>query len=108
MRPGAAMPQAPIGAISLDAEAMVLMDDWTFFIGDEYGLSFPPPAASSRRSCCRQSRRPSCAGQPTPSASQHSGSNLPMLCRLDHTQGFARTVRDFHILCKAAAVIGTR
>jgi hypothetical protein len=31
-----------------------------------------------------------------------------MLCRLDHAQGFARTVRDFHTLCKAAAVIGTR
>jgi hypothetical protein len=32
-----AMPQAPNGAISLDAEAVVLMGDGTFFIGDEYG-----------------------------------------------------------------------
>jgi len=31
------MPQAPNGAISLDAEAVVLMDDGSFFIGDEYG-----------------------------------------------------------------------
>jgi hypothetical protein len=31
------MPQAPNGAISLDAEAVVLMDDGTFFVGDEYG-----------------------------------------------------------------------
>lgn len=30
-------PQAPNGAISLDAEAVVLMDDGTFFVGDEYG-----------------------------------------------------------------------
>ena len=32
-----AMPAAPNGAISLDAEAVVLMDDGTFFVGDEYG-----------------------------------------------------------------------
>jgi hypothetical protein len=32
-----AMPQAPNSAISLDAEAVVLMNDGTFFIGDEYG-----------------------------------------------------------------------
>lgn len=32
-----AMPQAPNGRISLDAEAVVLMNDGTFFIGDEYG-----------------------------------------------------------------------
>jgi hypothetical protein len=32
-----AMPQAPNGAISLDAEAVVLMNDGTFFVGDEYG-----------------------------------------------------------------------
>jgi hypothetical protein len=32
-----AMPQAPNGAISLDAEAVVLINDGTFFIGDEYG-----------------------------------------------------------------------
>ena len=32
-----AMPQASNGAISLDAEAVVLMKDGTFFIGDEYG-----------------------------------------------------------------------
>jgi len=31
------MPQATTGAVSLDAEAVVLMDDGTFFIGDEYG-----------------------------------------------------------------------
>jgi hypothetical protein len=31
------MPQAPTGAISLDAEAVVLMDDGTFFVSDEYG-----------------------------------------------------------------------
>jgi hypothetical protein len=33
-----AMPQAATGAVSLDAEAVVLLDDGTFFIGDEYGL----------------------------------------------------------------------
>lgn len=32
-----AMPAAPTGAISLDAEAVVLMEDGTFFVGDEYG-----------------------------------------------------------------------
>lgn len=31
------MPQAPNGAISLDAEAVVLMADGTFFVSDEYG-----------------------------------------------------------------------
>ena len=31
------MPQAPNGAISLDAEAVVLLDNGTFFISDEYG-----------------------------------------------------------------------
>jgi hypothetical protein len=31
------MPQAPNGKISLDAEAVVLMDDGSFFIGEEYG-----------------------------------------------------------------------
>jgi hypothetical protein len=31
------MPQAPNGAVSLDAEAVVLMHDGSFFIGDEYG-----------------------------------------------------------------------
>jgi hypothetical protein len=31
------MPQAPNGAVSLDAEAVVLLDDGTFYIGDEYG-----------------------------------------------------------------------
>jgi len=31
------MPQAPTGAISLDAEAVVLMDDGTLFVSDEYG-----------------------------------------------------------------------
>jgi hypothetical protein len=31
------MPQATNGKISLDAEALVLMRDGTFFIGDEYG-----------------------------------------------------------------------
>jgi hypothetical protein len=32
-----ALPQASTGAVSLDAEAVVLVDDGTFFIGDEYG-----------------------------------------------------------------------
>jgi hypothetical protein len=32
-----AMPQATTGAVSLDAEAIALLDDGTFFIGDEYG-----------------------------------------------------------------------
>jgi hypothetical protein len=32
-----AMPQAPNGAISLDAEAVVLMSDGSYFISDEYG-----------------------------------------------------------------------
>jgi hypothetical protein len=32
-----AMPQAATGAVSLDAEAVVLMDDGTFFVSDEYG-----------------------------------------------------------------------
>jgi hypothetical protein len=32
-----AMPQASTGGISLDAEGVVLMDDGTFFISDEYG-----------------------------------------------------------------------
>ena len=31
------MPQAPNGKISLDAEAVVLMNDGSFFIGEEYG-----------------------------------------------------------------------
>jgi hypothetical protein len=31
------MPETPNGAISLDAEAVVLMGDGSFFIGDEYG-----------------------------------------------------------------------
>jgi hypothetical protein len=36
-KPFPPMPQAPNGAITLDAEAVVLMNDGTFFIGDEYG-----------------------------------------------------------------------
>lgn len=32
-----AMPQATTGAVSLDSEAVVLMNDGTFFISDEYG-----------------------------------------------------------------------
>ncbi len=32
-----AMPQASTGAISIDSEAMVLMDDGSFYISDEYG-----------------------------------------------------------------------